>query len=111
MKKNDFILKLVIIAVSAALFCIFDAFKSSGDYVSIVSGGREEVRLPLDADTEYSVGGKNIVTIKDGKVFVSYADCPDKLCMKQGEISDTGKTIVCLPNRLTVRIVKKNGDK
>lgn len=111
MKKYDFILILVIIAVSAALFCIFSAFKSSGDYVSIVSDGREAVRLPLDADTEYSVGGKNIVTIKDGKAFVSYADCPDKLCIKQGEISDTGKTIVCLPNRLTVKIIKKDGDK
>ena len=63
-------------------------------------------RLPLDADIEYSVRGKNIVKIKNGKAFVSYADCPDKLCMKQGEISDADKTIVCLPNRLTVRIVK-----
>ena len=32
------------------------------------------------------------------------ADCPDHLCMKQGEISHKGETIVCLPNRVVIEV-------
>lgn len=36
------------------------------------------------------------------------ANCPDKLCVKQGKISDIG-SIVCLPNKVIIEI-DRNSD-
>ena len=35
---------------------------------------------------------------------MSDADCPDKDCVNQGWISRPGQMIVCLPNRLVIKI-------
>ena len=45
--------------------------------------------------------GTNTVTVKNGKVAVTEADCPDHYCMKRG-YCDSGAQIVCLPNRLVL---------
>ena len=52
-------------------------------------------------ETKY---GTNVVSVKDKAVFVSNADCPDKICVKHREISRVGETIVCLPHKLVVEI-------
>ena len=48
--------------------------------------------------------GTNIVTVKDGKIAVTEADCPDGYCMKRG-FCDGGTAIVCLPNKLVIKFV------
>ncbi|MGN0482144.1 MAG: NusG domain II-containing protein [Lachnospiraceae bacterium] len=47
----------------------------------------------------------NILTIKDGVAKMTEADCPDKLCIHQKEISAAGETIVCLPNKIVVTVI------
>ena len=49
----------------------------------------------------------NLLMISDGTAFVSDADCPDKLCVKQRAISRNGESIICLPHKLVIRIVAK----
>lgn len=49
-------------------------------------------------------GGTNHLVIKDGEVSITEASCPDKICVQQGIIKETGQTIVCLPNKVTVTI-------
>ena len=49
-------------------------------------------------------GGENRVYIQDDLVFMESANCPDQLCVKQGVITDNTVPIVCLPNRVIVRI-------
>ena len=46
----------------------------------------------------------NVVEIKDGKVSVTEASCKNQVCVRHGAISRSGESIVCLPNRLVVRI-------
>ncbi|MBE7034515.1 MAG: NusG domain II-containing protein [Ruminococcaceae bacterium] len=48
--------------------------------------------------------GYNKVVIEEGQVSVTESDCPDRLEMKAGAISQKGETLVCLPNRLVVYI-------
>ncbi|MBR2613326.1 MAG: NusG domain II-containing protein, partial [Clostridia bacterium] len=50
-------------------------------------------------------GGTNLLIIKDGKAYISEATCPDLVCVHTGH-ADELKSIVCLPNRVTVSIEK-----
>lgn len=48
--------------------------------------------------------GKNIILVKEEKIAIIEADCPDKICMKPGYIYKPGQSLVCLPNRLYIKI-------
>ena len=65
-------------------------------------------QCPLDQDLdliiEGSDGGTNHLVIENGSARITEASCPDKLCVRQGAASETGQTIVCLPNRVIVTI-------
>jgi len=73
--------------------------------VEVWSEGKLLYTLPLSqsqAVTVKSSHGTNTVTVKDGKVAVTEADCPDGHCMARGFCS-SGAQIVCLPNRLVLK--------
>lgn len=48
--------------------------------------------------------GFNIITIENGRIAVTDSDCPDKICVKTGFISDSGIPIICAPHRLEIVI-------
>ena len=49
-------------------------------------------------------GGENIITVRDGKIAVTDATCPDHYCVKRGFCA-SGTDIVCLPNRLVIHFI------
>lgn len=105
MKKKDFILIGVIIAVIAIVIAVLSLTKKDGDYVVVKVDGNEVARYSLTQDGEYSLnGGTNVLRIENGKAYLVSANCPDHLCVKQGKIDQSGETITCLPNRLTVTV-------
>lgn len=90
---------------------IFSA--SPGGAVVIRVDGEIWRRLPLGTDTEavYESGGRrNVISLKGGTARMEEANCPDRLCVKRGGISDTGAVIVCLPNRVSVKLEKPGGN-
>ncbi len=46
----------------------------------------------------------NTVHVEPDGVSVTYADCPDLLCVQQGKITTSAIPIVCVPHHLTVQI-------
>ena len=70
-------------------------------FAEITSKGQPIKTVDLMIDQEFTVDGKNTVTVQDGKIAVTWADCPDHYCMKRGFCSG-GTDIVCLPNRLVI---------
>lgn len=73
-------------------------------FVQVISEGELLYTLPLNVDTQIQVVspyGTNVVTVRNGKVAVTQADCPDGYCMDRGWCS-SGVQIVCLPNRLVL---------
>ncbi len=54
--------------------------------------------------------GSNTVSVERGRIRVSEADCPDRVCVNQGWISDGAVPVVCLPHRLMVEIVGGGGE-
>lgn len=78
----------------------------------ILCDGQTVCVVPLHTDTEFTVqspnGGENTITVKDGKIGVTAATCPDHYCMDRGMCS-SGVQIVCLPNRLIIRFLDDGG--
>ena len=75
------------------------------EMVEIWSDGKFLYSLPLSVDTQLRIdseNGTNTVTIADGKIAVTQADCPDHYCMDRGYCNG-GAQIVCLPNRLVLK--------
>lgn len=74
----------------------------------IISDGKTLCIIPLYTDTEFTVfssnGGENTVTVKNGKVGVTAATCPDHYCVDRG-MCRNGAQIICLPNRLVIRFI------
>ena len=60
--------------------------------------------VDLLVDQEFTIDGRNTITVQDGKIAVTWADCPDHYCMKRGYCSG-GTDIVCLPNRLVIEFL------
>ena len=77
--------------------------------VVIELDGREYARYSLGKEKKWievrSEYGYNKIEIGENYVRVAEADCPDKLDVRAGEIRSAGQMIVCLPNRLVVRLV------
>ena len=71
----------------------------SGDTVVTVNL-TEPQKLVFEAEG----GGYNTVTIENGKIAVTEADCPDQYCVKQG-FCNSGEQIVCLPHELVISFV------
>lgn len=112
MKKRDLILIGAILAVIIVLFAVITLTKKDGAYVVVRVDGQEVAKYSLIENGEYELnGGTNLLRIENGDAFLVSANCPDHLCVKQGRIDQTGETITCLPNLLTVTVYgAENGD-
>ena len=54
--------------------------------------------------------GLNVMKIKDGKVTMEKADCPDQICHKHKAIEKSGETIVCLPHKVVIEVSSDKDD-
>ena len=66
------------------------------------------ITVSLLEDQEFTLhslnGGYNTVTVRDGKIAVTEASCPDQYCV-QRMFCDGGTPIVCLPNKLVIEFL------
>ena len=105
MKKRDFILIGAVLAIAMLVLAIFTLTREEGTYVIVRVDGNQVAKYSLSQNGEYSLNnGTNILRIDNGTAYLTEADCPDHLCVKQGKVNKNGETITCLPNKLTVTV-------
>ena len=110
--RRDIAVIVGILLVAAAAWGVMALCAAGGNTAVVRVNGAEWARYPLSKDGEYAVEtvyGRNLVTVKDGRVSVTDADCPDKICVATRAASRVGETILCLPHRLSVT-VEGSGD-
>ena len=71
-----------------------------GIVLAEVDLSKVETSYTIEAEGKYH----NTIEFDRGRVRVSYADCPDQVCVDTGWIEDGTVPIVCLPNRLVIEI-------
>ena len=95
-------------AVLAAVSILLLTGKKEGTVVQIIQG--DTVIREIDLSREYSFvvespdGGSNTILVQPGRICVSEADCPDKICVYQGWLTDDPIPIVCLPHQLIITL-------
>jgi hypothetical protein len=91
----------IVLLVTVTLLLVYGGGKGASVEITTPT---QKLTYPLDKDAEVDVEGKLTVVIKDGKVFVKDADCPDKVCERTGAVNKSGSVIACLPNGITVTV-------
>ena len=112
-QKGDWLAVAVTLLLAVAVFFLFLPKESGAPAVAeIYLDGQLIYQLPLDTSAELEVSGDyhNTVTVRDGKISVTASDCPGEDCVHSGAIGTSGRSIVCLPNRLEIRVVSAPGD-
>lgn len=107
-KTADFILVGGLLVLAAGLF-LFLYRAPKGGAAQVQVDGVTVVTLPLDVDTVYAIdgvgGGHNTLVIADGKASITEATCPDGVCVRHRAVDRAGQSIICLPNKVVVRVV------
>ena len=108
--RNDLILNLIIILLCICTPIILSlTSKDSPKAVVISHDGDVERVVSLSENCSFHTHGVEI-TIENGKAYVSKTSCPDHLCMKMKKAENVGDSIICVPNKVSVRITgQENG--
>ena len=111
MKTRWWILILSILFVLFGLLTLFFFLpQAQAHSVEIWSEGKLLQTVSLHQAQSFVVEGSrgsNTVTVKDGKISVTEASCPDHYCMQRGKC-DSGPDIICLPNQLVIKFTNQN---
>ncbi len=113
--RNVLILALALLVAVTVSFLLVQRqrLRQEGIKALVKVGGQESQELDLSKDQEFWVGdpeiGRNLIRVKDGTVMVVRADCPDKVCVLTGPISQEGEVIVCLPHGVVIYIPWSEG--
>lgn len=101
----DKILIAVLCLVNVFLFAKMGTGFNRGDWVVIEA--KNQLRLPLAVErvvhVEGLLGGMD-VEIHDKRVRILRSSCNNKICIKAGYIQYADRLLVCVPNKVVVRI-------
>ena len=100
-------LVLVLAVVVFALFLPGDR----GGYALVYQDGQLIKTVSLSEDQVFLVSGRYIatVTVQDGKIAVTESNCPGGDCLRCGWLDSVGRSVVCLPNGLEIRVEAATG--
>ena len=107
---GDKILIVLIFAFGIVILVALKHLRQPGDAVIIEVKGQVVQRLDLNTSQEITINGaigRTIVKIEGRAAQVIHSDCPEKICVKTGKITYVGEIIVCVPNKVVIKIIGK----
>ncbi len=106
---GDLVIITAILALCIVLGVAIYSTSTNTNSVNITLDGNVCKTLPLTKDAEFSPdGGSTVVTICDGRAYISKSDCHDGLCMDMKPVTKDGGSVICLPNRVTITRADQN---
>lgn len=109
---------LILVAAAASMFLVSRAAAGEKGSLAIVEvNGREVRRVTLGSGqaartiTVKGWNGPSTFEVKEGRVRMVKSACRDKICIGVGWIDTAGRSIICLPNRVVIRVTgnRKSG--
>jgi hypothetical protein len=97
-----------LVLVSLASYPFVRGIQKTGKTVQIETNGNVYKVVSLSTNQTLAVSGplgNTLVTIHQGEVHVADSPCRAKICVNTGNILHVGQLIVCVPNKVVVRII------
>lgn len=112
MNKKDIILIIIVFIISISML-IYLYFKNDNNYNKAVVYHNNNIikTIDLNINDKYTVQGDNgevMIEVLDHKIRVTNENSPLHLCSKQGFIDKSYESIVCLPNKIVIKLVNDN---
>lgn len=108
LRRGDLLLLFVAAGVAVVLALVLLRSRRPGKQVVVRVDRQAVASFSLEEDREYTIdngwGGENHLVIQDGIACIDHANCPDRICVLQGAVSQSGEAIICLPNGVVVEI-------
>lgn len=107
-RKGDLFAIAFVALLAVGVFCAFlPANNATQNAVAQVwQNGSLLKEMPLQTDAQLEIDGDyhNLIVVRNGEIGISDSDCPGSDCVRSAWISQPGRSIVCLPNRVEIRI-------
>ena len=102
---------LSVVAIILAIW-VYGGSRATKLKLEILVDGQLSESMMLDKDDSHTINldTGNVICVENGYVYMKSAKCPDGLCVKQGKIDKIGESIICLPHKVVVRLVKANNE-
>ncbi len=102
---------LSLVTAACALYLLSVRTASSGCIAEIYQNGRlirtialYQVQEPYTIEIHGEGGCVNRIEVRPGSIGVTWADCPDRLCVRQGFVRSPAIPVTCLPNKLVITL-------
>ena len=105
MNKRDLIFLVIMI-----FFILIFLFFNKNEYAStakVFYKNNIVLTINLDSDSIYEVDGelgKVIIEVNNKRIRVLSETSPNNICSKQGYISNSNQSLVCLPNNIVIKL-------
>ena len=109
MNKSDIKLLIIILIIILIVIILLNlcVSKSKSTNALVYYDNKLILTIDLSINNEYIVDGFNgdvVIEVKDNNIRVKNETSPKHLCSKQGFISKNYETIICLPNKIIIKM-------
>ena len=106
MNKNDIKLVVIVLIVIILLFSL-TLFRKKANIANVYYENELILEIDLSINKTYEVDGYNgkiKIEVLNNQIRVVEENSPRHLCSKQGFISNSGQSIICLPNKIIIEL-------
>jgi len=105
--KGDILLIAIILITALGITLHLFSSKDNPTVAELYINNKLVKTMPLTQEGYYKFKYDNVsfsIEAKEGRVRISESNCPRKVCVHQGWISHSGESIICVPNKVVVKI-------
>lgn len=104
LKRGDFLLTAVLIFTSLGSLVPVQRMTHPGDRAVLYQNGQPLQTFSLQQNQVVAFDHFTI-EVSNGAIGIIESDCPQKICVHTGKISNPAQTIVCVPNRVIIEVI------
>ena len=110
-KKSDLLIIGIFLLIALVIFLptLSDGEKTLTAVITADGETFTQIRLTDSTQEEIKING-TVIKINGKTVFFAESSCPDKVCVKTGNLDSQGDSSACVPNRVSVYIKGEKTD-
>lgn len=103
---------LVLVLAAVVFSCFLPGRNESAAYAEVYLDGQVVKTVALTENQTFRISDRyqNEITVKDGAIAFTASNCPGEDCVHSGSIHSPGRSLVCLPNRVEIRVISGEPD-